>query len=636
MKLFFPPGWILIAASLILPLIRTQGGRGFVGIFAATLTLIATLSAVLVGVVPMEWDFLAIPGVAEPVSLSLLQINRPTAAFATVFSLITLVGVIYSLNQNRRAELSSAFLYAGSAISLTFAGDLLTFFIYWELMAVGSTIIVCSGGQKDSLGAGLRYGIIHGVGGALLMAGIIGYGLQQGDLAIPADPLNSPLVEQLKLLENPYSWLFLVGILINAAVPVLGSWLPDAYPEASESGSVFLSAFTTKSAVFALMMCFAGSPILISIGLIMAVYGIIFAILENDMRRLLAHSLINQVGFMICAVGIGTELSLSGASAHAFAHIIYKALLFMTAGSVLFMTGERKLSGLGGLYKAMPVTLVCAIVGAMTTSAVPLTSGFTTKSMITSAAAEQAGLAETGAMLYVIAWFVLIAASAGAFLHAGLKYPWFVFFHRDSGKRPTDPPWNMQLAMIVLAVLCILFGVWTQPIHSLLPYEPMILDAGHGHGEGHGAGADYLHWVPYHAWTADHVLTQLLLLIPTAIAFFMFLPALKKNMGVTLDFDWFYRKFVAAIWNGVLAPLIQKRLAPLHRWVLVSLPDMAAKRIHPGQREYKTDRSLELGSSFLDISVKIKCDPRRQWVVGSVMIVVTLMLIAFLMIIYSA
>ncbi len=467
------------------------------------------------------------------------------------------------------------------------------------------------------------------------MAGIIGYALRHGDLSIAADPLNSPLVNQLKLLQTPESWLFLIGILINAAAPVLGAWLPDAYPEASESGSVFLSAFTTKSAVFGLMMCFAGSPILISVGLIMAIYGIIYAILENDMRRLLAHSLINQVGFMICAVGIGTELALSGASAHAFAHIIYKALLFMTAGSVLFMTGERKLSGLGGLYKFMPVTLVCAVVGAMTTSALPLTSGFTTKSMITSAAAEQSGLVETGSTLYVIAWFVLIAASAGAFLHAGLKYPWFVFFNRDSGKRPTDPPWNMQFAMITLAVFCVLLGVWTQPLQSLLPYEPMVLDTGHGHG-GHGGHDDYPHWVAYHAWTTDHVLTQLLMLIPTAIAFFMFLPALRKAYGITLDFDWFYRRFAVALWNNIFAPLIRICLAPLHRWVLVTIPNLAAQRIHPGKREFATERSLELGSNFLDVIIRIKIDPRRQWVVGSVMIVVTLMLMAFLLIIYSA
>ena len=631
MKMIFPPGWILIFAALLLAFVRTQGARGFIAIFASALAFAATLSAVLVGVEPWTFEFLSIPGTTEPVTISLLQINRPTPAFATVFALITLVGVIYSLNQKRKAELPAAFLYAGSAISLTFAGDLLSFFIYWELMAIGSTIIVCTGGQPGSRSAGLRYAVIHGVGGALLMAGLIGYALRQGDMSIPFDPLNSGLVDQLKLLQTPEAWLFLIGILINAAAPLLGSWLPDAYPEASESGSVFLSAFTTKSAVFALMMFFAGAPILIAVGLIMAIYGIIYAILENDMRRLLAHSLINQVGFMICAVGIGTELSLSGASAHAFAHIIYKALLFMTAGSVLWMTGERKLTALGGLYKAMPVTMVCTIIGAMTTSALPLTSGFTTKSMITAAAAEQSATSEVGVGLFVVAWFVLIAASAGAFLHAGLKYPWFVFFHRDSGKRPTDPPWNMQFAMIMLAVLCVLFGVWAQPIHSLLPYDPMVMEVGHGDGHGHEA-----HLAPFHAWTLDHVITQLLLLVSTAVAFFMALPALKSALTITLDFDWFYRKFAVAVWNQILAPLISYCLSPLHRWILVTLPNAASKRIHPGQREFKTERSMELGSNFLDVSIRIKCDPRRQWVVGSVMIVVTLMLMAFLLIIYSS
>ena len=182
----------------------------------------------------------------------------------------------------------------------------------------------------------------------------------------------------------------------------------------------------------------------------MVFYGIVYAILENDMRRILAYSIVNQVGFMVTGIGIGTEMALNGAAAHAFAHIIYKALLLMSAGRVLYMTGKRKCTDLGGLFRTMPLTTICGIVGALSISSFPLTSGFVTKSMISEAA---------GMQHLEVVWYLLAAASAGVFLHAGIKFPWFVFFQKDSGLRPADPPWNMRLAMIFFAVLCIGLGV---------------------------------------------------------------------------------------------------------------------------------------------------------------------------------
>ena len=251
-------------------------------------------------------------------------------------------------------------------------------------------------------------------------------------------------------LDTLPRWLILAGFLVNAGAPPLSAWLPDAYPESSWSGMVFLSAFTTKTAVYVLLRGFPGTELLIYVGLFMVFYGIVYALLENDMRRILAYSIVNQVGFMVTGIGIGTEMALNGAAAHAFTHIIYKALLLMSAGSVLYMTGKRKCTDLGGLFRTMPVTTVCGIIGALSISSFPLTSGFVSKSMISEAAGMQH-------LEWV--WYLLAAASAGVFLHAGIKFPWFVFFQRDSGLRPDDPPWNMRAAMIFFAVLCIGIGV---------------------------------------------------------------------------------------------------------------------------------------------------------------------------------
>jgi multicomponent Na+:H+ antiporter subunit D len=311
----------------------------------------------------------------------------------------------------------------------------------------------------------------------------------------------------------------LAGVLINAAAPLLSAWLPDAYPEGSFSGTVFLSAFTTKAAVYVLIRMFPGTEILVPIGLIMIFYGIIYALLENDMRRILAYSIVNQVGFMVTGAGIGTAMALNGAAAHAFAHIIYKALLLMSAGAVLYMTGRRKCSDLGGLFQSMPVTTACGIIGALAISSFPLTSGFVSKSMISQAAGDEH---------LVWTWFLLMAASAGVFLHAGIKFPWFVFFQKDSGLRPRDPPWNMQAAMIFFAALCIGLGIWPGPLYALLPHP-----------------VDY---VPY---TAPHVVNMLQLLLFSGLAFFLMLPLMKRTLTITLDTDWIYRRLLPAAWARV-------------------------------------------------------------------------------------
>jgi multicomponent Na+:H+ antiporter subunit D len=419
--------------------------------------------------------------------------------FATVFCIAAFASGLFALRQEKIAEIPIAYLYAGAALGVVFAADLITVFVFWELMAVFSTLIVWMGGAS-ARAAGQRYIVIHLLGGVVLMAGIAGHVAETGSIAFNA-----------MQADTPATWLILAGFLLNAGSWPLSAWLPDAYPEASWSGTVFLSAFTTKTAVYVLLRGFPGEDILIVLGLIMVFYGIIYAILENDMRRILAYSIVNQVGFMVTGIGIGTEMALNGAAAHAFVHIIYKALLLMSAGSVLLMTGRRKCTELGGLFRTMPLTTVCGIIGALSISAFPLTSGFVAKSMISDGAGEE-GMA--------IVWFLLATASAGVFLHAGIKFPWFVFFQKDSGLRPPDPPLSMRLAMIMMAMLCIGIGILPGPFYKLLPWQ--------------------VDFVPY---TGPHVVSQLQLLLFSGLAFFLLLGWLKRTNTITLDVDWLWRRF---------------------------------------------------------------------------------------------
>ncbi|OUW00525.1 MAG: hypothetical protein CBD16_06520 [Betaproteobacteria bacterium TMED156] len=365
-------------------------------------------------------------------------------------------------------------------------------------MAIGSALVIFTNQTALSEKAGFRYSMIHFGGGVLLMCGLTGHVAETNSIIFESFSLNSV-----------HSWLIMLGFLVNAGAPPFSSWISDSYPEASFSGCVFLSAFTTKTAVYALLRGFPGNEILIYVGIFMIFYGIIYALLENDMRRILSYSIVNQVGFMIVGVGIGTEMAINGASAHAFAHIIYKALLLMSAGSVLLMTGRRKCSELGGLFQSMPLTMVCGTIGAFAISAFPLTSGFVSKSMISQSAADQ--------HLFGI-WLFLAAASAGVFLHAGIKFPWFVFFQKDSGLRPPDPPINMRLSMLILSFLCLFIGIFPNYLYQILPYS-----------------VDY---VPY---TSSHVVFQLQLLLFAGFAFFIMLPWLKRTPTISLDLDWLYR-----------------------------------------------------------------------------------------------
>jgi multicomponent Na+:H+ antiporter subunit D len=488
-----PPFAILILGGLALPLLRGT-------LRSAALLLLPLITLYLVWQVPngpvLQADFL-------DYTLALVKGDVLSRLFATVFAVMAFAGGLYALNQTRTLELAAAMCYAGSAIGVVFAGDLITVFIFWELMAIASTLVIVSAGPSAH-GAALRYACIHLLGGVLLMAGAAGEIAATGGIEFRAMALDSV----------PRA-LILAGFLLNAGAYPLSAWLPDAYPESSWSGMVVLSAFTTKTAVYVLMRGFPGTELLIYIGLFMVFYGIIYAILENDMRRILAYSIVNQVGFMVTGIGIGTQMALNGAASHAFTHIIYKALLLMSAGSVLYMTGKRKCTDLGGLFRTMPVTCLCGIVGALSISSFPLTSGFVSKSMISQGAADQH---------LAVVWYLLAAASAGVFLHAGIKFPWFVFFQKDSGLRPPEPPWNMRAAMIFFAFLCIAIGIAPGPLYSILPFP-----------------------VDFAPYTTSHVIFYLQLLLFSGLAFFLMLDWLKRTRTITLDIDWLWRKLGVAV-----------------------------------------------------------------------------------------
>ena len=516
-----PPFVIFYGAAIMVALLPHRLGQ---------VILLATPLAgglVLLGMTAdaaLQWNIMNL--VLEP-----LRVDRLSLLFGYLFHIAAFLGVVFSLHLRDRLQSSASLLYAGSALGAVFAGDLLTLFFFWEILALTSAFLIFARKTERARRAGIRYLFIQVVSGGLLLAGTLMLYRESGSLAFNHIGLGTFA-----------SGLIFLAFGIKCAFPLLHNWLTDAYPEATVTGTVFLSAFTTKVAVYALARGFAGTEALVYIGAVMTCFPIFYAVIENDLRRVLAYSMINQIGFMVVGIGLGTALAVNGAIAHAFNEVIFKGLLMMSMGAVLYRTGKMNGSDLGGLYKSMPITTTLCIVGAASISAFPLFSGFVSKSMVMVAVLDEG---------HPVVWLALLFASAGVFHHAGIKIPFFAFFAHDSGIRTPEPPLNMLIAMSIAAILCVFIGSYPWLLYSLLPFE--------------------VNYVPF---DRSHVLAQFQLLVFSAAAF-----AWLKISGIyppelhatNIDVEWFYRR---------LAPRAVQRVGRL----VSSTGDAAARASRGGNK----------------------------------------------------
>ncbi|MEW6335514.1 MAG: Na(+)/H(+) antiporter subunit D [Thermodesulfobacteriota bacterium] len=486
----FPPALVLLAGALLLPLMPR-------GLRPAFSVLVPLLALVFVWLAPtgihLTMELMDYP-------LVIYKVDRLSWVFGVIFALITVIGSIFAFHVREAAQQAAALLYAAGALGVTFAGDYITLFVFWELMSLPSTYLIWARGTREAERAGMRYLMFHIFGGGLLFAGIVAH----------AAAAQTILVEPLADGGAVASWLILAGVCLNAAVVPLHAWLSDAYPRATVTGAVFMSALTTKTAVYVLLRVFPGWEILIVLGVLMALYGVVFAVLANDIREICAYHIISQVGYMVTGAGIGTEMAVNGSTAHAFSHILYKALLFMGTGAVLYTTGTSKLKELGGLAQKQPLVLWLYMVGAFSISGFPLFNGFVSKSMVVAAAGEAH---HTAAMM------LLLLASVGTFLSLGLKLAYGTWFGPDRGLTPKEPPRNMILAMAAAAFFCLLHGIFPGLLYDMLPYK-----------------------VAFAPYTPAHLVESSQILIFTFVAFWVLRAKVAGDAGITLDVDWFYRR----------------------------------------------------------------------------------------------
>ena len=509
------PGLVIGLGGLLIPFIpwRRTKQAYFLLLPLAGLGILVATSAGSFGAVPgwpsalHKWNILFLQ-----YTLDIARINKLSLLFGYVYVIAAFCMNIYALGAKNDWEHTAAMIYVGSALGAVFAGDLFTLFFCIEIMSWAPFFLILFRGTKKARGAAIRYILWHHFSGICILAGILMHVHDTGSIVFG---------------DMPWGWergnlayhLMLLGFVVNAATAPFHSWLADTYSEATASGSVYMTAYTTKTAVFCLIVTFSGVPLLMWLGVASAMFSVFMAVLENDGRRLLSYHIVSQVGYMVAGVGIGTTMAINGAAAHAFCHIIYKALLYMGAGCPLVVAGTAKFHKLGGLYKYMPFSFWLTMIGGLSISAFPLFSGFVSKTM-TIEAAEL--------IHQPVVYLMLEGASIGTFLHTGLKLPWNIWLQGKKEPAPeiqaklkdsalNSPP-NMLAGMAVLAFLCIFLGVFPNFLYSLLPYP-----------------------VEFEPYTLTRVFSLTQMFIFTFLGFWFLRKLVVGHPTLTLDTDWFVR-----------------------------------------------------------------------------------------------
>ena len=439
---FLHPATGFFLLALILPFFR--------GRFWRWLLFLPPLSAIVLVFRMKLGSYWALSYVGQKLVLG--RVDTLSMSFLILFSLMTFICTIFAFNVREKAHHVASLFYMGASLACILAGDYWTLYIFWQIMTVSSAFLIWFSRRPRSAQAGFRYMLLLLLSSVLLLAGILMRQRVTGTFVFgPADTH----------MMWHFDWLILTAFCINGAVVPFHAWLTDAYPEATVAGAVFLSVFTTKTAIYTLTRCFVGLEFLVVLGAVMAVYGAFYALTANHIRRILAYLMISQGGFMLAGIGMDTGMGLEGALALVYAHTFYNALLFMAAGCLIHTLKEDHLTSLGGLAPRTPFILACTMVGALSMSAMPLLNGFVSIPLILEACWQKTPFST----------MILALAMAGVFMAVGLRLPYFVFWSKKPQKleKPVKLPLNMTAAMVLTALFCFIQGIFPQLIYRWMP-----------------------------------------------------------------------------------------------------------------------------------------------------------------------
>jgi multicomponent Na+:H+ antiporter subunit D len=503
-----PPFLIYFFGAALVPLL----GKGKVRkIFLVALSLFGLVCIALIK--PQTGWVLPISGL----ELTLLQADRLSLIMGYIFAIAGGAAIIYGLSTIKEAgQYVCGLLYMGSAIGAVFAGDFFTLFIFCEIMSFSSLGLIWYEHTKRSTSAGMRYILYHIFAGCAILGGILIHYTSSGG-SIKVGPIEPGIGY----------FLLLLGIGVNAAFIPLHTWVPDAYPKATIGGTIFLSIFTTKTGIYMLARTFSGVEAVAYMGGVMCLYGVIFAILQNDVRKLLSYHIVSQLGYMVAGVGIagvgmgvigldsaGTlveKLAFDGAIAHLFNNLLFKTTLFMCMGAVIYRTGKNNLTDMGGLARKMPITTIACVIAALSISGVIGFNGYVSKGMVIHAAELRE--------MHILA-LALMLGSVGTLI-SFIKLTYFAFFSRNDEIEAKEAPLPMLVPMCVTAFLCMVIGVYPKLLYWILPFRDAAFH--------------------YHAFEFGHTLGTVELVLMTVFLFFM-LGYFAPHEKITLDFDYLYRK----------------------------------------------------------------------------------------------
>lgn len=474
----------------------------------------------------------------EGLPLVILRVDQLSWLMTSAAALMLLASILYGWGEIGHREITWGLVYAGASCGALLSGSLIMLVIWWEVMAAGAAFMLISRHDRHAVNAGIRYLLVHFFGGNLLLFGIVLLARQ-----------GYVLVEPLSRGMGAGYWLVLAGVGVSAGMIPFHSWIADAYPNASIAGSVVMSSMTTKVAAITLLRLFAGETFLVWMGILMAFWGVFYALRENHIRRLLSYHIISQLGLIITAIGIGTPLAKNAAVALTIGNMVYKGLLYMSTGSIYYCTGKQKLTELGHQIETVPVNACFFFVGALSIAGMPGLMGFACKPMVMAAAGS-----EHMALVSVLLYF----AGIGTFLSIPLKLGYNMFVGVNPAPEMKKPPKIMMyVGMALLAVIIFIAGFFPGRFYQLLPWSEL---------------------TSYTPYTLDHVVSEFQLLLGSLLAFIVLHHLFKVKKGVSLDMDWFYRRPLArlvlmlssgldrlrlAIWRGLLDAL--ERILPFFR-----------------------------------------------------------------------
>jgi multicomponent Na+:H+ antiporter subunit D len=518
-SIFLHPGAGFMALAFLLLFLRGRLWRWLLFIPPiAALVLIVTLE---------QGNHWVVPYLGQKLVLG--RVDRLSLLFTGLFAVESLICTLYAFHVKEKAHHMASLFYVACAFGAILAKDYWSLFIFWELMTVSSTFLIWLNRTPASTAAGFGHLMVLTIGALSLLAGIL---LRyQAVETFAFDPADAALMRH-------YDWLILTGFCITAAVVPLHAWLTEAYPAATLPGAVFLSVFTTKTAIYALTRCFSGLDILTVLGTIMALYGMLYAILERDIRRMLSYLMVSQIGLMLAGIGMGTPMTLNGALAQAWAHTFSNGLLFMAAGCLVATSGKEDLVSAGRAGRVLPLVMVAYLIGALSISAAPFLNGFVSTPMILY------GAMEGGRPVISI---LLALAVLGSFAAACLRLvnaAWGTG-SAETG-RPTPLPGNMVAALGMGSALCVIQGILPGTLYRLLPFP-----------------------VAYHPYTVWNILLALVLLGLVVLGFVAIRRFLRPRRDRTPDMDRIYRMVASAVVRLICRPLaaIDARWSEIYRKV---------------------------------------------------------------------